>query len=43
VANIAWVEGRCAMTLGNQGEGSLVEPLTTGVQAVHKRVAGNCP
>jgi hypothetical protein len=43
VANIVWVEGRCVMTLGNQGPGDLVKPLTAAVQAVHERVKGQCP
>ncbi len=43
VGNVTWVEGRCAMTLGNAGATSFVAPLTAGVQAVHRRVAGRCP
>jgi hypothetical protein len=48
VGNITWVEGRCVMTLGSEGassEGasSFVTPLTAGVRAVHRRVAGRCP
>jgi hypothetical protein len=29
--------------VGNAGASSFVAPLTTGVQAVHRRVAGRCP
>jgi hypothetical protein len=43
VGNVTWVEGRCAMTLGNAGARSFVAPLTAGVKAVHRRVAGRCP
>ena len=43
VGNVTWVEGRCAMTLGNAEASSFVAPLTAGVQAVHRRVAGRCP
>jgi hypothetical protein len=43
VGNVTWVEGRCEMTLGNAGAKSFVAPLTAGVQAVHRRVAGRCP
>ncbi len=43
VGNIVWVEGRCEMTLGNAGTGSFAAPLTAGVKAVHRRVAGRCP
>ena len=43
VGNVTWVEGRCEMTLGNADASSFVAPLTAGVQAVHRRVAGRCP
>jgi hypothetical protein len=43
VGNVIWVEGRCVMTLGNADASSFVAPLTAGVQAVHRRVAGRCP
>jgi hypothetical protein len=43
VGNIVWVEGRCVMTLGNAGASSFAAPLTAGVKAVHRRVAGRCP
>jgi hypothetical protein len=43
VGNVSWVEGRCEMTLGNADASSFVAPLTAGVQAVHRRVAGRCP
>ena len=43
VGNVFWVEGRCQMTLGNADASSFVAPLTAGVQAVHRRVAGRCP
>ena len=43
VGNVTWVEGRCVMTLGNAGTSSFEAPLTAGVTAVHRRVAGRCP
>jgi hypothetical protein len=47
VANVIWVEGRCVLTLGNAAQtgsaGTLVAPLTAGVQAQHRRIAGHCP
>ena len=43
VGNVTWVEGRCTMTLGNADASSFVAPLTAGVRAVHRRVAGRCP
>ena len=43
VGNVVWVEGRCVMTVGNAEARSFVAPLTAGVQAVHRRVAGRCP
>ena len=43
VGNVTWVEGRCTMTLGNSGASWFEEPLTAGVRAVHRRVAGRCP
>jgi hypothetical protein len=38
VGNVTWVEGRCLITVGNAEASSFVAPLTTGVQAVHRRV-----
>jgi hypothetical protein len=47
VGNIEWVEGRCVLTLGNamhNGPASaFVGPLTAGVHAMHRRIAGQCP
>jgi hypothetical protein len=47
VGNVRWVEGRCVLTIGNASRDtpatSFVEPLTTGAQAMHRRIAGGCP
>ena len=47
VGNVRWVEGRCVITIGNAMHNarasSFVGPLTAGAQAVHRRVAGQCP
>jgi hypothetical protein len=47
VGNVRWVEGRCVMTIGNAMRNappsSFVGPLTTGVQALHRRIAAHCP
>lgn len=43
VANVLWVQGRCVLTLGNQGRGRLTGPLATGVRAIHQRTKGQCP
>jgi hypothetical protein len=43
VANVNWVQGRCLMTLGNDGSGPFIEPLSTGVKAIFERTGGRCP
>jgi hypothetical protein len=43
VANVFWIEGRCWLTLGNQGPGDLTTPLSTGVKAIYARTHGTCP
>lgn len=43
VANVMWVQGRCYMTLGNQGPGRLEGRLSKGVRAIYERTEGRCP
>ena len=43
VANVLWVQGRCYLTLGNQGPGRLESRLSTGVRAIYERTNGLCP
>ena len=43
VANVLWVQGRCYLTLGNQGPGRLEGRLSTGVRAIYQRTKGQCP
>jgi hypothetical protein len=43
VANVLWVQGRCYLTLGNQGPGRLEGRLSTGVRAIYQRTQGQCP
>ena len=42
VANVLWVQGRCYLTLGNQGPGRLEDRLSTGVRAIYRRTRGRC-
>ena len=42
VANVLWVQGRCYMTLGNQGPGRLESRLSKGVRAIYQRTQGRC-
>ena len=44
VGNVFWVQGRCLLTLGNQGAGGLTGRLAAGVRAIYRRTgAGLCP
>jgi hypothetical protein len=43
IGHVFWVQGRCEMVLGNEGEGAFVEPLSIGVKAVYERTKGVCP
>ena len=38
-----WVQGRCEMVLGNEGEGDYVKPISIGVKAIYDRTKGMCP
>jgi hypothetical protein len=42
VANVLWVQGRCYMTLGNQGPGRLEDRLGKGALAIYQRTKGQC-
>ena len=42
VANALWVQGRCYLTLGNQGPGRLEDRISKGVQAIYQRTKGLC-
>ena len=43
IGHVFWVQGRCEMVIGNEGEGDFVEPLSTGARAIHQRTKGQCP
>jgi hypothetical protein len=43
VGNVLWVEGRCYLTLGNEGPGPFVGPLSEGARAIYTRTNGQCP
>ncbi len=42
VANVLWVQGRCYLTLGNQGPGRLEGRLSQGVRAIYRRTKDLC-
>jgi hypothetical protein len=42
VANALWVQGRCYLTLGNQGPGALEDRISKGVQAIYQRTKSLC-
>jgi hypothetical protein len=43
IGTLAWVQGRCMMGIGNEGEGDFVKPLSTGARALYERTKGACP
>jgi len=43
VGNVSWVQGGCWLTLGNQGPGPFVGPLSSGARAIYRRTKGQCP
>ncbi len=43
IGHVFWVQGRCEMLLGNEGEGDFVKPLSIGAKAVYDRTKGVCP
>ena len=43
IGHVFWVQGRCEMVLGNEGEGDFVKPLSIGAKAIYDRTKGVCP
>ena len=43
IGTVFWVQGRCMMVIGNEGEGDFVKPLSTGATAIYERTKGRCP
>lgn len=43
IGHVYWVQGRCMMVIGNEGEGDFVKPLSTGATAIYERTKGVCP
>jgi hypothetical protein len=43
IGHVYWVQGRCEMVLGNEGEGDFVKPLSIGAKAIYDRTKGACP
>jgi len=43
IGHVYWVQGRCMMVIGNEGEGDFVTPLSTGATAIYERTKGVCP
>ena len=43
IGTVFWVQGRCMMVIGNEGEGDFVKPLSTGATAIYERTKGVCP
>ena len=42
IRHVFWIQGRCMLVLGNEGEGSFVELLSTGARAIYARTKGEC-
>jgi hypothetical protein len=42
IGQVFWVQGRCEMVLGNEGEGDFVKPLSIGATAIWDRTKGVC-
>ena len=43
IGHVFWVQGRCEMVLGNEGEDDFVKPLSIGAKAIYDRTNGVCP
>lgn len=43
IGHVFWVQGRCMLVLGNEGDGPLVKPLSIGAKAIYDRTKGVCP
>ena len=43
IGHVFWVQGRCEMVLGNEGQGDFVKPLAIGAKAIYDRTKAVCP
>jgi hypothetical protein len=43
IGHVFWVQGRCEMVVGNEGQGDFVKPLSIAARAVYDRTNGACP
>jgi hypothetical protein len=43
LGHVLWVQGRCALILGNEGPGPFPGPLSTAARAIYERTNGECP
>ena len=43
IGHVFWVQGRCEMVIGNEGDRNFVKPLSIGAKAVYERTNGACP
>lgn len=43
IGHVYWVQGRCELVIGNEGEGDFVKPLSAAAKAVYERTKGVCP
>lgn len=43
IGHVFWVQGRCMLVLGNEGESPFVRRLSTGAKAIYERTKGACP
>lgn len=41
--HVYWVQGRCMLLIGNEGEGPFEPPLSAGAMAIYERTNGTCP
>ena len=43
IGHVFWVQGRCMLVIGNEGDGPFVKPLSIGAKDIYKRTNGTCP
>jgi hypothetical protein len=43
IGHVYWVQGRCMLLIGNEGNGTFVAPLSTAARAIYARTKGVCP
>ena len=43
IGHVFWVQGRCMLVIGNEGNRPFVEPLSIGAKAIYERTNGVCP